>query len=181
MRVHGIDRYGLGALVNHIAWSRLDLFRHNSSHNTGNANLTFIVRGIEAVAAQVAVVGVHVPAVGVGQLELRAGDKIAGYAVFLLNHQCTSLGVPKGEMLHTSARDFDVLGCAVQHIAFHGLDLSGNHRGSGLNTFQDDFSRLVGVIAAIVRANGSPGTVHYLEAHPAQWLVLSPLDELPNY
>ena len=128
-----------------------------------------------------AVVVVNVPTVGVGQLELRAGDKSAGHAVFLLNHQRTGLGVPKGELLHTSALDFDVLGRTVQDIAFHGLDLSGNHRGSGLNTLQDDFTGFVREIHPIVRADSGTGAVHHLEAHAAQRLVFGSLNELPNY
>ena len=183
MRVHGIDRYGLGlgALVNHIAGSRLDLFRHNSSHNTGNANLTFIVRGIEAVAAQVAVVGVHIAAVGIGQLELSAGDKIAGYAVFLLNHQRTGPLVPKRQLLDFTALNENILGRSVQHKALHGLDLSGNHRSSGLNAFQDDFTGFIREIHPIVRADSGTGAVHHLEAHAAQRLVFGSLDEFPNY
>ena len=183
MCVHGVDRdrLRLGALVNHIAGGWFDLFGNDSARHAGNPNFTFVIGGIEAVAAQMAVVVINVPTVGIRHLELCAGNKIAGYTVFLLNHQCTSLGVPKGELLHTSALDFDVLGRAIKDIALHSLDFAGDNSGTRLNALQNNFTRFVGVIAAIVRANGSPGTVHYLEAHPAQWLVLSPFNELPNY
>ncbi len=127
-----------------------------------------------------AVVVINVPTIGIRHLELCAGNKIAGYTVFLLNHQRTGPLVPKRQLLDFTALNENILGRSVQHKALHGLDLSGNHRSSGLNAFQDDFTGFICEIHPIVRADSGTGAVHHLEAHTAQRLVFGSLDEFSD-
>ena len=56
-----------------------------------------------------AVVVINVPAVGVGELELRARDERAGHAVLLLDDQGTGALVPEGQLLRLSCLDENVL------------------------------------------------------------------------
>ena len=81
-RVHG-DSLGLGALVNDVAGGSLDFLSHYGSGDAIDANLALVIGGVEAVAAEMPVVIIHIAAIGVGELELSAGDQSAGHAVFL--------------------------------------------------------------------------------------------------
>ena len=69
---------------------------------------------VEAVAAQMAIVIVHIAAVGVGELELCACDQSACHTVFLLNYQSASLFVPERQLLHRAAFDEDVLRSTIE-------------------------------------------------------------------
>ena len=60
-----------------------------------------------------AVVIVHIAAVGVSNLELRPGNQIAGYLILLLDHQGPGPLVPERQLLHFAALDEDVLGGSV--------------------------------------------------------------------
>ena len=61
LRVDG-DGLCLRTGVHDVAGGRLDLLGDNRAHQAGNADFSLIVRGIEAVAGGVAVVGIHKPA-----------------------------------------------------------------------------------------------------------------------
>ena len=126
------------------------------------------------------VVVVHKAAACISQLELRPGDKCAGNLVLLLDHQCPSPFVPERELLDAARLDLDVLGCAVQHKALHGLYFPDNDHGAGFNAGQDDFPGLVCVVEAIIRADSGPGSVHHPEGHAGKRLVLGALDKFPN-
>ena len=65
---------GLGALVNDVAGGGLDFLSHHGPGDAVDANLALVIGGVEAIAAQVAVVIVNVPTVGIGELELSAGN-----------------------------------------------------------------------------------------------------------
>ena len=80
--VHG-DSLGLGALVNDVAGGSLDFLSHYGSGDAIDANFAFVIGGVEAVAAEMPVVIIHIAAVGVGELELSTSDQSAGHAVFL--------------------------------------------------------------------------------------------------
>ena len=88
--------------------------------------------------------------------------------------------VPKGQLLYAPALDKNILGCPIQHEALHGLDLSGNHRGSGFDAVQHNLASLVGVVGSIVRADCGPAAVHYFERYAGQWLIFRPLNELSD-
>ncbi len=77
--------------------------------------------------------------------------------------------------------NLDVLGRSVQHKAFCGFDLSGNHNGAGFNTMQDNLAGFIGIIEAVVRADSGPGSVHHSEGHAGKGLIFGALHELPNY
>ncbi len=77
------------------------------------------------------VVIINIPAVGVGDLELRSGDERAGHAVLLLDDQCASPLVPERQLLCLACFDEDVLRRPVQNETFHGLDLPYFHSRTG--------------------------------------------------
>ena len=180
--VQGIhrDRLGLGTLVDDVAGSCLDLLGHHGAGDAADADLTLVIGGVETVAAQMPVVIVHVPAVGIRQLELRTGNESAGHTVFLLNDKRTGPLVPKRELLHFTALDENVLGRPIQHEALDRLDLPHLHGGAGFDALQHDLSGLVRVVHAIVRADSSAIAVHDLKGHAGQRLVLGPLDKLAD-
>jgi len=85
LRVLRVDSDGLGlrGRVDHIAGGRFYLFCHYGTGNAGDADLTLIVGGVEAIGGQVPVVVIHKAAVGIGELELRAGDGFAGHLILI--------------------------------------------------------------------------------------------------
>ena len=182
LRVHGVHRDGLRLrrLVDHIAGGGLRLLGDNGPYHAGNPDFSLVIRGVEAVAGEVAVVVVHKAAACISQLELRPGDKCAGNLVLLLDHQCPSPFVPERELLDAARLDLDVLGCTVQHKALHGLDFPGDDYGAGFNAGQDDLAGFVGVVEAVVRPDSGPGSVYHPEGHAGKRLVLGALDKLPN-
>ena len=127
-----------------------------------------------------AVVIVHIATVGIGELELCAGDHLAGYLILFLDHQRPGPLIPEGELLHTPAHDLDVLGGAVQHEALHGLDLAGNHGGAGFDALQHDLPGLIRVIHPIIRADSSASAVHHLEADAGERFILGAFDKLSD-
>ena len=179
VRVDG-DGLRLRGLVDHIAGSRLDLFRYNRACHAGDADFPVGIGGIEAVGGQMPVVVVHIAAGGIRQLKLSAGDESAGHAVLFLDNKRTGPLVPKGQLLHTPALDKNILGSSIQHEALHGLDLSGNHGGAGFDAVQYNFSRVVCIINAIIRPHSGPAAVHYFERYAGQRLIFRPLNELSD-
>ena len=117
LSVQGVDGdgLGLGAAVDHIAGGRFDLLGYHGAGDTLDADLAFVVCGVQAVAGQVAVVIINVPAVGVGELELSAGNECAGHRIFFLNDEGPCALIPKGQGLRLTADNLDVLGSAVWH------------------------------------------------------------------
>ena len=59
------------------------------SFHTGDTDFSFIIRSVEAIAAQVAIVIIYKTTIGVGELELCPGDQSTGYAVLFLDDQST--------------------------------------------------------------------------------------------
>ena len=178
-RIHR-DRLGLGRLVDNIAGSRLGFLDHYGSGDAIDADFALVIGGVEAVAAQMTVVVINVAAVGVGDLELRAGDQSAVHAVFLLNDQSPGPLVPERELLHMARLDFDVLRGPIQNETIYSFDLAGNHGGAGFNTCQDNLTGFVGVVEAVIRPDCGPSAVHHPEGHAGQRLILGPLNKFPN-
>ena len=117
LRVLGVDlhRLRLGGRVDGIALNGAGLLRHDGPGDAGDVDLPVGVGGIEAVGGQMPVGIVHIAAPGIGQLKLHPGQRLAGGLVQFTDDEFTSPLVPKGELLHLAARDFDVLGGAVWH------------------------------------------------------------------
>ena len=78
--------------------------------------------------------------------------------------------------MHRPCLDENVLGCAVQHESIHRFDLTGNYGSTGFQTVQNDLTRLVRVINAVIGANGSAAAIHYLEGNARKRLVLRSFD-----
>ena len=78
--------------------------------------------------------------------------------------------------MHRPCLDENVLGCAVQHESIHRFDLTGNYGSAGFQTVQNDLTRLVRVIHAVIGANGSAAAIHYPEGNARKRLVLRSFD-----
>ena len=65
-----------------------------------------------------AVVIIDVPAVGIGELELSAGNQCAGHGILFLDDQGARPLIPERELLHTATHDFDVLPSMVSSFSF---------------------------------------------------------------
>ena len=128
-----------------------------------------------------AVIGVHKSAVGVGKLELRAGNQCAGHAVLLQNDQCSSLFVGEGKGLNLTLLNFDGLGGAVQHIALHGLHLAGGNGAAGSEVVDGDAPVSIGDILAVAWANRGTVIVRHQELDTFQRLVVGSGDKLLDH
>ena len=182
LRILWIDRdgLGLGTLVDNIARSCLDLLCDDGTRHTGDTDFSFIVRSVEAIAAQVAVVIIYKTTIGVGELELCPGDQSTGYTVLFLDDQSTGALVPKRKLLHLAGFYENVLRGSVKNIALHGLDFSGNHGGAGFDAVQNDLAGVISIIDSVIRSDRCAAPINYFEGYTAQRFVCSPLNEFAD-
>ncbi len=155
-RVNGIARDGFGLLDDHGARDPRD------------PDLTVFAGGVEALAAEVAVIGVHILAGGIGQLELDPVQRLICELIQLADDQCSGLLVIEAEVLDLTLLNEDGLGRAVQHHALHSLDLPRGHGDAGGQALDHDAARLVSHIFAVGVANYRAAGVGDQEGHAFQ-------------
>ena len=132
LRAH-FHRLRPGGLVNGVAGNRPGFLDHDSTHHAGNSDFSVGIGGIQAIAGQVAVGGVHIAAASIGQLKFHTGQRLLGDGIQLADYQPTSSLVPKGQRLRFAFLNGDTLGLAVQDKSIHRL---GFFSGDGLSWFQ---------------------------------------------
>ena len=126
-----LHRLILSGGIDHIAVQGFGLGNNDGAHDPGQADLAIGVGSVEALAGQMAVVRVHIGAVGVGQEELHPAQRFLCDRIQFFDDDSALLLVIKAEGLHLSGLDLDGFGRAVQYEPFHRLDLFRGNGGSG--------------------------------------------------
>ena len=180
LRVDG-DGLCLRTGIHDVAGGRFEFLGDNGAHQAGNADFSLIISGIEAVAGQMPVVSVHKSTVGVGKLELRAGNQRAAHAVLLQNDQRSGLPVGEGKGLDLALLDLDGLGGAVQDVALHGLNLAGGDGAAGGEVIDGDAPVGIGDILAVAGADRGPVIVRHQELDAFQRLVVGASNKLLDH
>ena len=166
-RVHG-HSLCLCPWVNGIPGNSPGLLDHDSSGDPADADLAIGVGGVQALTGQMPVGVIHIAALGIGQLELHAGQRLAGQLVQLPDHQGPLLLVVEPEGLHLTLFDLDRLGRAVQDVTLQSFDFTRGDGGARLQVRDDNAAVLIGDIFAVAAAHHRAGAVGDQEGHPLQ-------------
>ena len=121
---------------------------------------------------------IHIAAACVSELEFHTSQRCTGQLILLLDDQLSGPFVPEGQVLGIPRLDENALGGAVQYIAVHRLDFTGNDSYSGLQILQNNFTSFIRIINTIVSTNRNASAVHNLESHTGQRFVLGSLNVL---
>ena len=102
---HLVDHYGLGAgvFINGIAGNGLDFCDHNRAGDLIQNDLAVLVGHIQSIGGQFTAFSIHEPAIGVGDLELNALQRLSGYRVNLVDDKAPQLLVFDGDGLRIAA------------------------------------------------------------------------------
>ena len=148
-----VDHYGLGAgiFINGIAGNGLDFCDHNRAGDFIQNDLAVLIGHIQSVGGQFTALGIHKPAIGVGDLELNALQRLSGYGVNLVDNKATQLLVFDGDGLCIAAAADDNIG----HSFFDGISIGRfdfcQHISTGQQIGQLDLAVGVGGEDAVLR------------------------------
>ena len=146
MGIVRVDHYGLGTgiLINGIAGKGLDFCDHDRAGDLIQNDLAVLVSHIQSVRGQLAALSIHEPAIGVGDLELNALQRLSGYGVNLIDGKATQLLVFDGDGLGITAAADDNIGHSFfNHIAIGRFDFC-QHISTGQQIGQLDLAMGVG-------------------------------------
>ena len=141
------DHIGGGG-VHHIAVRGLDLREHiGAGGQIGDADFACGIGGKDAVLGQRGIpdysVQPHLAAGGGRDSELRAGKRLAGGTVPLLDNQFTFRLILKSEADRPALFDLHGLGLGIHNVARRGLGFCHHHALAGLEAGDQDFSVLI--------------------------------------
>ena len=178
LRIVGVDYNGLGAgiFVDGVTVNRFFLRYHQRTGDALENDLPVFIGIIQTVGADFSVFVGDKLAGSRSDLEGNSRQRFLRHSVQLVDNKRALTLVPEGQILHRPCLDENVLGCAVQHESIHRFDLTGNYGSAGFQTVQNDLTRLVRVINAVIGANGSAAAIYYLEGNARKRLVLRSFD-----
>ena len=170
LRICRVYHHGLGlrGRINGVAINGFRFLNHNRAGHTTDSNLAVGICGIKALAGQVAVVSVHIATIGIGQLKLHTSQRLFSHGIELSNDQSALRRIIEAQGLYLTGLNLNGLGRSVQHIALHCFDLSGGHRGAGLQIINNNAAILIGNVLSIAGANDRAGTICDQERHARQ-------------
>ena len=142
----------------------LDLLDHDGSDNR-NTDLPGVIGCEPALAGQMPKGVVHKTAVGVGQLELNACQRLLRDRIQFSDHQIAGFLVVEAEDVCPAVADFDGLGRTVQHHTLWNLDLPCDDRSTGLYAGDDHPAILTGDVLAVAVADYGSAAVRDQEGH----------------
>ena len=148
-----VDHYGLGAgvFINGIAGNGLDFCDHNRAGDLIQNDLAVLVGHIQSIGGQFTAFSIHEPAIGVGDLELNALQRLSGYRVNLVDDKAPQLLVFDGDGLRIAAAADDNIGHSFfNHIAIRCFDFR-QHISTGQQICQLDLAVGVGGEDAVLR------------------------------
>ena len=134
-------------------------------------DLTVSVGGVQAVGRGHALVGSHQRTISGGDLELHAGQRFAGFAVDLVDHQTTLGHVAEFQGYGFVGQDLDGLWRVVQNISGTGAGLLDYQSGTGNNVANQDGTSAVGGKVAVCVANHAAVAVCHEELDIRQRFV----------
>ena len=178
LRIVGVDYNGLGAGI-FVDGVTVDGFFLRYHQRTGDAlenDLPVFIGIVQTVGADFPVFVGDELAGSRSDLEGDSRQRLLRHSVQLVDNKRALTLVPEGQILHRPCLDENVLGCAVQHESIHRFDLTGNYGSTGFQTVQNDLTRLVRVVHAVIGANGSAAAIHHLEGNARKRLVLRSFD-----
>ena len=145
LSVPSIDHHGLRGGVRLVVVRGLDLGHHiGAGEQLGKDDLPTRIGGVESVGAGEALVVRGQLPVGAHDLELRAGERLLGDAVVLLNNQAAFGGVGDDDRLGVPIGADDYVGAGGVHdVPCRRLGL-GQHIGTGGEVGNANFAVAVG-------------------------------------
>ena len=166
----GIDLNGLnpGSFVDGVSLDGLGLLDHDSTCDARNADLAVLVGGIEALAGEMAVIRVHIAAVGVGQFKLNPRKWLLRDGIQFPDDEGALGLVIEAQGLHLAGCDFNRLRGAVQDVPLHRLDFPGGNSGTGLQISDHNAAVLVGDVLAVGGPHHRAGAVRDQEGNTFQ-------------
>ena len=179
LRVVGVHNHSLGAGlgVDAVIRQRI-LFRHDQCADyIGEDDLPVGIGHIGALSGELAALGIHIGAIGIGDFELNALQGLAGDGIQFVDDQVALGLVSELQCDGLACSDACGLRCIVQNVAaILGARLFYDQRGAGIDTFNQEGTCAVGGELAIGIAHHSAVRSGDEEFHIRQRLAAHTVD-----